>query len=200
MIDVLDRVAALDIADELGRVYAAAFGPEEDAGRFVAEQLPAHAARDGFKLVTARIPRPTGVPRATGVPGPGVGSLDVAGVMGGSGPVVGFAYGYTGQLGQWWPDRVAQAVGPELTAEWIGGHFEVVELAVHPDAQRQGLGAALMTELMRGVPNRRALLGTDVDDGPAPRLYRRLGWKLLVADLGWGSALYGLDTEVPKSV
>ncbi|HWD80443.1 MAG TPA: GNAT family N-acetyltransferase [Kribbella sp.] len=198
MIDVLDGVAALDLADELGRVFAAAFGPEEDAERFVAEQLPAHAARDDFKLVTARIPRPSGVPGRLGVGGPGGGSLDVAGVMAGSGPVVGFAYGYTGRLGQWWPDRVAAAIGPELTAQWVGGHFEVVELAVVPEARRQGLGAALMTELMRDLPHPRALLGTDVDDGPAPRLYRRLGWKLLFPDLGWGSALYGLDRGVPQ--
>ncbi|HZX06197.1 N-acetyltransferase [Kribbella sp.] len=194
MIDVLDGTAALAIADELGTVFAAAFGPEEDTERFTTETLPAHSTRDAFRLVTARTPRPAGVPG----PAAGAGSLDVAGVMGGSGPLVGFAYGFTGERGQWWPDRVVEAVGPELAAEWVGGHFEVVELAVHPDAQRRGLGAALMTELLRDLPHRRALLGTDVDDGPAPRLYRRLGWQLLYPDLGWGSALYGLDRGVPR--
>ncbi|MFF0265163.1 GNAT family N-acetyltransferase [Kribbella sp. NPDC004536] len=176
MIDVLDRVAALAVAYELGDVFAAAFGApgyddeRADTSYFATEMLPKHSERDDFKLVAARR----------------------------DGRVVGFAYGFTGQLGQWWPDRVSAAVGPELTAEWIGGHFEVVELAVHPDAQGQGIGFALMTELMRGVRNRRALLTTYADDRPAPRLYRRLGWQLLVADLGWGSALYGLDTGVPS--
>ena len=199
MIDVFDRVAAHDVAGELGEVFAAAFGApgyddeRADAQRFAAEQLPAHAARDDFKLVVARLPRPVGTPPA----GNGVCSLDVAGVMGGSGPIAGFAYGFTGHLGQWWSDRVAAAIGPELAAEWIGGHFEVVELAVLPAAQGQGLGTALMQELMRDLPNRKALLTTYADDRPAPRLYRRLGWRLLVPDLGWGSALYGMDRGVP---
>ncbi|NIK56359.1 GNAT family N-acetyltransferase [Kribbella shirazensis] len=174
MITVLDRLAALEIADELGQVFAAAFGApgyddeRADSARFAGEQLPTHADRDDFRLVAARV----------------------------GGNVVGFAYGFTGQLGQWWPDRVAAAIGPELTAEWIGGHFEVVELAVLPGAQGRGVGTALMEELMRDLPHRRALLTTYVDDRPAPRLYRRLGWQVLVPDLGWGSALYGLDRGV----
>jgi ribosomal protein S18 acetylase RimI-like enzyme len=171
VIDVLDDVAALDIADELGGVFAAAFGApayDEEVERFATDQLPTHAARDDFKLVAAR-------------------SED---------GVVGFAYGFTGQRGQWWSDRIAAAISPELAAEWIGGHFEVVELAVHPDAQRNGLGAALMDALMTGLPNRKALLTTYADDHPAPRLYRRLGWQILVPDLGWGSALYGMDRGV----
>jgi ribosomal protein S18 acetylase RimI-like enzyme len=177
VITVLDRLAALAIADELGDVFTAAFAAPEDDDEpadttyFATDMLPKHSARDDFKLVAARL----------------------------DGRVAGFAYGFTGELGQWWPDRVSAAVGPELTAEWIGGHFEVVELAVHPDAQGQGLGTALMTELMRDVRNRRALLTTYADDGPAPRLYRRLGWQVLVADLGWGSALYGLDMGVPET-
>jgi ribosomal protein S18 acetylase RimI-like enzyme len=167
VISVLDRVAALAIADELGHVFAASFD-DGDAEHFATDQLPTHADRDDFKLVAARKEN-----------------------------VVGFAYGFTGKRGQWWSDRVAEAIGPELTAEWIGGHFEVVELAVLPKARRQGIGTELMQELMRDLPNPRALLTTYADDRPAPRLYRRLGWQLLVPDLGWGSALYGLDRGVP---
>ena len=172
VIEVLDEVAALPIAAELGGVFASAFGApgydEAEAERFAAEQLPTHAARDDFKLVVARSEE----------------------------DVVGFAYGFTGQRGQWWSDRIAAAISPELAAEWIGGHFEVVELAVDPAAQRNGLGTALMDALMTGLPHRRALLTTYVDDRPAPRLYRRMGWQVLVPDLGWGSALYGMDRGV----
>jgi ribosomal protein S18 acetylase RimI-like enzyme len=176
MITVLDRVAALAIADELGEVFAAAFGAPgydewADPTGFATEMLPKHSGREGFKLVAAEQ----------------------------DGRVVGFAYGFTGRRGQWWSDRVADAVAPELAAEWIGGHFEVVELAVHPGSQGRGIGGTLMTELLREVENPRALLTTYVDDRPAPRLYRRLGWQLLVADLGWGSALYGLDRGVPEA-
>ncbi|GAA0602271.1 GNAT family N-acetyltransferase [Kribbella sandramycini] len=166
MIAVLDQIAALGIAAELGEVFAAAFAaddPSADAVRFATEQLPTHAARDDFKLVTYET------------------------------PVAGFAYGFTGYPGQWWSDRIAGAVSPELAADWIGGHFEVVELAVRPSARCQGIGAELMTALVDGLPQRRALLTTYADDRPAPRLYRRLGWQLLVEDLGWGSALYGLE-------
>ncbi|GAB3945570.1 hypothetical protein GCM10029976_071570 [Kribbella albertanoniae] len=169
MIAVLDRTASLGIATELGEVFAAAFAGEEhsDATHFATDQLPTHAGRDDFRLVAAR-----------------------------DESVLGFAYGVTGWPGQWWSDRIAAAIPAELAAEWIGGHFEVVELAVIPEAQGRGLGAALMTALMDGLPHRKALLTTYVDDRAAPRLYRRLGWQVLVPDLGWGSALYGLDTGV----
>ena len=48
-----------------------------------ADQLPAHARRDGFRLVAA---------------------------LGYEDAVRGFGYGYTGQHGQWWSDHVAGAV------------------------------------------------------------------------------------------
>jgi len=175
VIAVLAPEQVLQAAPELAAVYLSAFGApgygEEPARAeaFATDQLPLHSQRDGFKFVVSR-------------------SADL---------ITGFAYGYTGQRGQWWSDRVAEAVPAELAEEWIGGHFEVVDLAVVVEAQRQGLGADLMKALMTGLPNRKALLTTYVDDRPAPRLYRRLGWRLLVADLGWGSALFGMDMAVP---
>jgi hypothetical protein len=39
----------------------------------------------------------------------------------------------------------------------------------------------------------RALLATYRDDRPAPRLYRRRGWELLVAGLDEQSDLYGIN-------
>ncbi|HET6988296.1 MAG TPA: GNAT family N-acetyltransferase [Kribbella sp.] len=175
MIDVLAPDEAIQAAPELAAVFLSAFGAPgydetpERAEEFATEQIPLHSQRDDFKLVVSRA----------------------------DGSITGFAYGFTGQRGQWWSDRIAGAVSPELAAEWIGGHFEVVELAVMVDAQRQGLGEALMGALMTDLPHRKALLTTYADDRPAPRLYRRMGWQVLVQDLGWGSALYGMDTGVP---
>jgi ribosomal protein S18 acetylase RimI-like enzyme len=170
VIEVLDVPQALQAAPELAAVYLSAFGaPGYDesparAEQFGSEQLPLHSERDGFKFVVARAEE----------------------------RIVGFAYGFTGERGQWWSDRIAETAPPEIVDEWVGGHFEIVELAVMVEAQGQGLGAALHDVLVADLPHEKALLSTYIDDRPAPRLYRRKGWQVLVPDLGWGSALYGL--------
>ncbi|GAA1554623.1 GNAT family N-acetyltransferase [Kribbella lupini] len=168
MIETLGAKAASAAADDLREVYFSAFGapgydePAERADQFADEQLPTHAARPGFKLVVARS----------------------------AGAITGFAYGFTGERGQWWPDRIAEAA-PEIAAEWVGGHFEFVELAVAASAQRQGLGADLHDALMADLPHSKALLSTYTGDRPAPRLYRRKGWQLLLPHLTPTAALYG---------
>ena len=141
----------------LTTVYRAAFTapgydePEEAVARFRREQLPTHAARAGFRCTTLHL----------------------------AGTVAGFAYGYTGERGQWWTDTVAARVPAVLADEWLGGHFELVEVAVAPEHQGRGFGAALVDGLLLGLPHDRALLTTYDDERPAPRLYRRLGWELL---------------------
>jgi ribosomal protein S18 acetylase RimI-like enzyme len=167
---VLDGPAAVAIADELADVYRRAFTapgydePEASVERFRSEQLLAHAARDGFRCATLRR----------------------------GGELVGFAYGYTGSRGQWWSDQVAASAPPDVVEEWLGGHFEFVELAVDPRAQGRGFAAALHDALLAGLPHSRALLTTYRDDRPAPRLYRRLGWSLLHEGLFADSDLWGL--------
>jgi ribosomal protein S18 acetylase RimI-like enzyme len=170
VIEVLDVPQALQAAPELAAVYLSAYGApgyDEDAARAKEvgyKQVPLHSQRDGFKMVVARTDE----------------------------RMVGFVYGFTGRRGQWWSDRIAEAAPAEIVDEWVGGHFEIVNLAVRVEAQRQGLGAGLLDVLIDDLPNEKALLTTYVDDRPAPRLYRRKGWQVLVPDLGWGSALYGL--------
>jgi len=85
------------------------------------------------------------------------------------------AYGYTGELGQWWSDRVAERAPQPVVVEWLGGHFEFVELAVDPRWQGRGLGCALHDALLLDLPHSRALLTTYRDDRPAPRLVVRTG-------------------------
>jgi broad specificity phosphatase PhoE/GNAT superfamily N-acetyltransferase len=154
---LLDGPAALAAGDMLTSVYRAAFtapgyDESEDAvTRFQREQLPAHVVRTGFRCTTLQL----------------------------AGTVAGFAYGYPGERGQWWTDTVAPRVPAVLADEWLGGHFELVEVAVAPEHQDRGFGAALVDGLLLGLPHDRALLTTYDDDRPAPRLFRRLGWERL---------------------
>src|SRR5579875_130848 len=164
-----DRVLAL--TGGLADVYRSAFGAPEygetddDFRRFANEQLPTHVRRPGFRLAVA---------------------------FARSKDVVGFAYGYTGQRGQWWSEHVAELAPAEIVCEWLGEHFEFVELTVAESAQRQGVGQHLHDVLLTNLPHARALLTTHSRDLPAPRLYRRSGWEVLVDPLDTHSSLYGL--------
>lgn len=162
------RVEAL--AEALANVYRSAFcapeyaETEADVERFAADQLPTHAQRQGFRLSLAQE----------------------------AGKLVGFAYGYTGERGQWWTEHVAGLAPAHIVEKWVGGHFEFVELAVATRAQRRGVGQRLHDALLRDLHHDRALLTTYARDLPAPRLYRRSGWELLVDRLDERSSLYGL--------
>ena len=172
-VDLLDGPAACARVDELTDVYRAAFtapGYDEDEAaveQFRTSKLPTHADRAGFRLVTVRD----------------------------GDALLGFTYGYTGKHGQWWTDQVTAAVPSGLADTWLGGHFEIVELAVVPDAQGRGFGTALLESLLLGLPHDRALLTTYDDDRPAPRLYRRLGWSRLAEGVFDGSDLWGRELQ-----
>ena len=93
--------------------------------------------------------------------------------------LVGFSWGYTGQPGQYWSDFILDKLGPAVH-DWVGGHFEFVELAVLPGARGQGIGGALHDQLLAGLPHERALLGTNDDPtSPAVQLYLSRGWHRL---------------------
>ena len=157
---VLDGPASVAVVDDLTEVYRAAFTPkpygesEEVVLAFANTGLPAQASRDGFRCATLRV----------------------------AGRLLGFSYGYTGRAGQWWTDQVAAQLPEPLAREWLGGHLEVVELAVDPAAQGHGYGAALVDLLLDEAEQDRAVLCTwprGDPARPAPRLYERLGWELL---------------------
>jgi GNAT superfamily N-acetyltransferase len=133
-------------------VYDAVFGDAPDEAEWRSSTYDRHVARDGFRLVAA---------------------LDEA-------ALVGFAYGYVGARGQYWPDRVADALGEAVAADWLGGHFEFVELAVLPAHRGRGLGTALHDALLLDAPGDRAMLSTADDPAdPAVKLYVSRGWRRL---------------------
>jgi GNAT superfamily N-acetyltransferase len=106
--------------------------------------------------------------------------------------LAGFAYGYTGEHGQWWTDRVAQALGDDLRGEWLDPpHFEVVELHVRPVFQSQGLGSRLLAQLLTRQSHDRALLSTQAGSRQARAFYAKNGWtELAPVDFGPGYAPY----------
>jgi GNAT superfamily N-acetyltransferase len=150
-VELWDSDRALAHADAVFPVYDAVFGDRPDEDDWRTEMFERHCAREGFRVAAA---------------------LD-------RDRLVGFAWGYVGQRGQYWSDRVVAALPSEVTNEWVGDHFEFVELAVLPAARRAGLGARLHDALLGGVAQSRALLSTDNVDSPATRLYARRGWRKL---------------------
>jgi ribosomal protein S18 acetylase RimI-like enzyme len=147
--------AAVDL-DALAPVYAAAFAAppyrEPDAGDLL-RRLPQHRERRRFTLATASD----------------------------GDRVVGFGYGFTGSRGEVWTERVAEAIGPDRSGRLLGGHFELVELAVLPGVQGRGIGAALLDALLASRPEPRVLLQTHDSETAALRLYRRTGFSPLVS-------------------
>jgi ribosomal protein S18 acetylase RimI-like enzyme len=142
---------AHETAQRIHRVYQAVFGDAPDEETWRDDSFFVHCDRRGFRFVAATR----------------------------ESELIGFAYGYVGERGQWWTDRVAQALPAEVAVEWVGGHFELVEIAVLEPYRGRGLGGRLHDLLLSGATTRRALLGTDVVDGPALRLYRSRGWQTL---------------------
>lgn len=155
---------ALPLASAVWRCYSAVFDDAHDEATWRADMFARQAARDGFRLVTASD----------------------------AGEISGFAWGYIGEPGQYWADFAAAALPADTADDWIGGHFEVVELGVLPDARRRGLGRALHDALLDGI-RRRCLLSTTSDDQDAAvRLYAARGWRRL-GTLSADVQVMGLD-------
>jgi GNAT superfamily N-acetyltransferase len=146
--------------DAVLKVWSVVFGPVDDAAAWEKSPWDSHRSRSGYRLVLAHDDE----------------------------RLVGFAWGYTGDRGQYWSDYVAREVGPQVDG-WLGGHFEFVELAVIPEARGKGVGGRLHDSLLAGLDHERALLATsDRADDPAVRLYTSRGWVKL--------ATYGGDRQV----
>jgi len=107
---------------------------------------------------------------------------------------IAFAYGYRGARGQWWTDRIVEALGPDLAGAWIGDHFELSEIAVEPSAAGRGLGGVLHDAVLAGVGGRPAVLCTALGDTPARRLFDGRGW-VEIGRLGAGFAVLGRPAQ-----
>jgi len=123
------------------------------------QMLARHVERDGFRLVAEEDE---------------------------GGRLAGMAYGYRGEPGQWWHDRVKAVMNGDQREQWLApGHFELVELAVRPDLRRRGLGGRLHDTLIEG--EHRAVLSTQVNNEAALALYRGRGWEVVVPEIDFGT-------------
>lgn len=162
----------LDLRPALLAIYRSVFtGPpyheSEATVRQFARALEGHVRRPGLKFVVAVAQE---------------GAAGDAGVAKADRPaedVAGFGYGYTSRPGQWWYDAVSKRLDPAANAAWMNDPFEVVELAVRPGYQGQGIGGRLHDVLLEGLPHRTAVLTTAAVETPATHLYRKRGWVIL---------------------
>ena len=151
----LDRRSLQERVDEVLDVYAEAMEVSRSSARSRRSIIASHLERDGLRAVVA---------------------LD-------GDRLVGVAYGYQGQAGQWWHDQVRDALTPPQAREWLDGAFEVCELHVRPALHGTGVGRALLTTLLSGLPSRTAVLTTPDAETRARRFYRDGGWVDLRRDL-----------------
>jgi len=145
-------------------VHRAALGAGALSDEWANDRLPRHVARRDFVFLAAR----------TGD------------------AVVGFGYGYTGELGQWWTEHVGRSLTEAQRAEWLDPpHFEIVELHVRPAHQRGGIGSRLLAQLLTRQPHDRALLSTQRSSRKARGFYAKNGWRELAeVDFGVGYPPY----------
>lgn len=102
--------------------------------------------------------------------------------------LVGYAYGITAQPAERWVARVATYLAPEVLAREIIGSFFVTELAVAPEHQRRGLGAALMGAVLADCRHDRASIATEHYNAPSRALYERLGFTYLLEHVQFSPA------------
>ncbi|MCW2726769.1 MAG: hypothetical protein JWN35_3690 [Frankiales bacterium] len=142
--------------DEVLDVYAAAMEVPPSSARTRRPIISSHLERNGLRAIAATDD---------------------------DGQLVGIAYGYVGERGQWWHDQVRRALSAEVANRWLDGAFEVCELHVRPSLQRTGLGRALLDRLLDGPPAPTAILTTPDRETRARAFYRGGGWVDLVRDL-----------------
>jgi ribosomal protein S18 acetylase RimI-like enzyme len=149
---VLDSAVTDEDAVSLWRVHDAVFGDHAEFEAWRTSVWERHSTRVGFRLARAYDGE----------------------------DLVGFAYGYTGEQGQWWTDRAFELLGTDVAAAWLGGHLELVSIGVLNEERGVGIGRALIRLVTEGLHHERWLLMTTVDESdPARQLYAAEGWHVI---------------------
>ncbi|GAB3214098.1 GNAT family N-acetyltransferase [Marinactinospora thermotolerans] len=93
--------------------------------------------------------------------------------------IAGFAYGHRLPVDHRWWGRFPTPLDEELTREWEGRTFAVVDLAVRPGLRRRGWATRLLGALLASRDEERAVLSVQPDATAAHALYLRTGWRLV---------------------
>lgn len=100
------------------------------------------------------------------------------------GTLVGFAYGYRVQRGQWWTDEVSRALAlprADRSHDWLQDAFELCEIHMSPSWQGLGLGRNLLRSITDAQPCTKVVLSTPTGPTPAAALYTAEGYRSLVS-------------------
>lgn len=93
------------------------------------------------------------------------------------GEVVGVAYGYRSEPGQFVHTRLREALSHHAARRWLADCFEVAELGVRPDARGEGVGSELHDALLTEVDAETAVLTVDRGDDASKAFFRDRGWR-----------------------
>ncbi len=94
--------------------------------------------------------------------------------------LVGFVYGTTLSTSTGWWDGFQQPVSPDVTREWPGRTFAVIDLAVQESERRHGIGRRLLDILLGSRPEQRATLAVQPQAEDTHAFYRAVGgWRFV---------------------
>lgn len=106
--------------------------------------------------------------------------------------LVGFVFGFDFAPENWWAQQIDSRLPKDFN--WYDSTFELNELAVLPTCQKNGYGRRLMTELLRLIPHRHALLATKKENNDhVIRFYQDLGFAIVIDDFRYTIDAYGLS-------
>ncbi len=91
--------------------------------------------------------------------------------------IVGFAFGLSLPPDTSWWDDLLTPLPRELTEEWEGRTFALIELDVRAPWRRRGVGRALHDALLADRPEERATLCASPEAEPAQAAYASWGWR-----------------------
>ncbi|WP_018545372.1 GNAT family N-acetyltransferase [Streptomyces sp. LaPpAH-108] len=144
---------ASDLLDTIADVWAEAHAGHDDVAKAgftpdtLRRQITSHARRDDFVLIAAYA----------------------------QGQIVGFGYGFRCTPTYWYGEQLLPAITPAARdTDSLAG---ICELAVRTSWQGQGVGSRIHTALLETLRAEWVSLLVMPGDGPARRLYDRLGYQ-----------------------